>query len=112
MSSDGLSRRQFATLAGGALALPAAPAYPADGGGGQQNPPARFPADFRWGTATSAYQIEGAVNENGRGPAIWDRFAHTPGTIIDHSNADVACDHYRLYRDDVQLMKALGATTY
>ncbi|MBO4227580.1 GH1 family beta-glucosidase [Bradyrhizobium neotropicale] len=119
MSLDGLSRRHFATLAGAAaLGLSAAPACPADAGKPQEvgaaaeNSLAGFPADFRWGTATSAYQIEGAVNEDGRGPAIWDGFAHTPGTIIDHSNADVADDHYRLYRDDVKLMKALGATAY
>jgi beta-glucosidase len=71
-----------------------------------------FPRDFLWGTATSAYQIEGAVKEDGRGPSIWDRFAHTQGTIADNSNADVASDHYHLYRQDVQLMKALGAKAY
>ncbi len=65
-----------------------------------------------WGTATSAYQIEGAVNEDGRGASIWDSFAHTPGTISDRSNADTATNHYHLYRDDVQLMKALGAKAY
>jgi beta-glucosidase len=71
-----------------------------------------FPRNFLWGTATSAYQIEGAVNEGGRGPSIWDRFAHTPGAIADNSNADVAADHYHRYRQDVQLMKALGAKAY
>ena len=71
-----------------------------------------FPGDFLWGTATSAYQIEGAVNEDGRGPSIWDRFAHIDGKIADHSNADVANDHYHRYKDDVQLMKALGAKAY
>ena len=71
-----------------------------------------FPRDFLWGTATSAYQIEGAVNEDGRGPSIWDRYAHTPGKIADRSNADVANDHYHRYKEDVQLMKALGAKAY
>ena len=71
-----------------------------------------FPRNFLWGTATSAYQIEGAAKEDGRGPSIWDRFAHTPGAIDDNSNADVASDHYHLYRQDVQLMKALGAKAY
>ncbi len=71
-----------------------------------------FPTGFLWGTATSAYQIEGAINEDGRGPSIWDRFAHTRGTISDHSNADTATDHYYRYREDVQLMKALGAKAY
>jgi beta-glucosidase len=71
-----------------------------------------FPNGFLWGTATSAYQIEGAVNEDGRGPSIWDRFAHTPGTISDNSNGDTATDHFRLYKEDIQLMKALGAKAY
>jgi len=53
-----------------------------------------FPHGFVWGTATSAYQIEGAVDEDGRGRSIWDTFAHTPGNIGDHSNADRANDHY------------------
>ena len=71
-----------------------------------------FPNGFLWGTATSAYQIEGAVNEDGRGPSIWDRFAHTPGTISDRSNGDTATDHFHLYKEDIQLMKALGAKAY
>lgn len=79
---------------------------------GQTTPVARFPAGFLWGTATSAYQIEGAVNEDGRGPSIWDRFVRIPGKIADHSNADVADDHYHLYKQDVQLMKALGTKAY
>jgi beta-glucosidase len=72
----------------------------------------RFPQGFLWGTSTSAYQIEGAVHEDGRGPSIWDTFAHTPEKIWDKSNADVACDHYHRYKEDVQLMKALGAKAY
>jgi beta-glucosidase len=71
-----------------------------------------FPREFLWGTATSAYQIEGAVKEDNRGPSIWDRYAHTPGTIQDHSNADHAADHYHLYKEDVRLMKALGTKAY
>ena len=71
-----------------------------------------FPRGFLWGTATSAYQIEGAVNEDGRGRSIWDRYAHTRGKILNHSNADVASDHYHLYKEDVRLMKALGAKAY
>ena len=71
-----------------------------------------FPNDFVWGTATSSYQVEGAVNEDGRGPSIWDRFAHTPGTISDRSTGDIATDHFHRYKEDVQLMKALGAKAY
>jgi beta-glucosidase len=72
----------------------------------------RFPDGFKWGTATAAYQIEGALDEDGRGASMWDAFAHTPGNIADGSNADVAVDHYHRYKDDVALMKELGATAY
>jgi beta-glucosidase len=72
----------------------------------------RFPDGFRWGTATSSYQIEGAVAEDGRGPSIWDRFAHTPGRIADGTTGDVACDHYHRYRDDVALMAEIGVHDY
>ena len=71
-----------------------------------------FPPGFRWGTATAAYQIEGAVHEDGRGPSIWDTFCHEPGKIRDGSTADVACDHYHRVKEDVALMKALGVSTY
>jgi beta-glucosidase len=77
-----------------------------------QAAPRKFPADFFWGTATSAYQIEGAWNEDGKGPSIWDTFAHTPGKILDRSTGDVANDHYHRYKEDVALMKDLGATAY
>ena len=73
---------------------------------------ARFPADFVWGFAASAYQIEGAVNEDGRGPSIWDTFSHTPGKIANGDTGDVADDHYHRYRDDVRLMAELGAKAY
>jgi beta-glucosidase len=72
----------------------------------------RFPADFLWGFAASAYQIEGAVSEDGRGPSIWDTFARLPGAIADGSTADVACDHYHRYPEDVRLMTELGARVY
>ena len=71
-----------------------------------------FPADFAWGFAASAYQIEGAAAEDGRGPSIWDTFARQPGAIADGSSGDVACDHYHRYRDDVGLMAELHARTY
>jgi beta-glucosidase len=71
-----------------------------------------FPPGFRWGTATSAYQVEGAWHEDGKGESIWDRFSHTPGKIANDDTGDVAIDHYHRYRDDVQHMKALGASSY
>lgn len=71
-----------------------------------------FPKDFLWGTATSSYQIEGAVNEDGRGQSIWDTFTRKPGAISDKSTGDIACDHYHRYKEDVQLMKSLGAKAY
>ena len=71
-----------------------------------------FPADFAWGFAASAYQIEGGAAEDGRGPSIWDTFARQPGAIADGSTGDVACDHYHRYGDDVQLMAELHARTY
>ncbi len=72
----------------------------------------RFPPGFRWGAATSAYQIEGAVHEDGRGPSIWDTFSHAPGRIRDGSTGDVATDHYHRYREDVALMASLGLRSY
>jgi beta-glucosidase len=71
-----------------------------------------FPAGFRWGTATSSYQIEGATSADGRGPSIWDSFAATPGRIRDGSTAEVSADHYARYKEDVALMKSLGAGAY
>jgi beta-glucosidase len=110
------SRRHFAKLAGfSALGMAASPANSADDKAKpalDRHAPASFPNGFLWGTATSAYQIEGAVNEDGRGPSIWDTFAHTPGTIGDHSTADRANDHYHRYKEDVGLIKELGVKAY
>ncbi|MEU5564760.1 GH1 family beta-glucosidase [Micromonospora musae] len=72
----------------------------------------QFPAGFRWGVSTSAYQIEGAVGADGRGPSIWDTFAHSPGRIADGSSGDVACDHYHRHLQDVALLAGLGVTAY
>jgi beta-glucosidase len=74
--------------------------------------PWQFPEWLSMGAATSAYQIEGAVDEDGRGRSIWDTFSHTPGKIGDHSNADRANDHYHRYKEDVGLIKELGVKAY
>ena len=117
------SRRRFAKLAGvSALGLAATPVKPA---AGQSKPAGReprpvpdknagasFPDGFVWGTATSAYQVEGAVDEDGRGRSIWDTFAHTPGRIADHTSGDRANDHYHRYKEDVGLIRDLGAGAY
>jgi beta-glucosidase len=71
-----------------------------------------FPKDFLWGAATSAYQIEGAVNEDGRAPSIWDAFVRKPGAIWQEQTGNEACDHYHRYRDDVALMKTLSLRAY
>ncbi|MFJ8790271.1 GH1 family beta-glucosidase [Streptomyces sp. NPDC102462] len=73
---------------------------------------AALPHDFLWGTATSAYQIEGAVAEDGRSPSIWDTFAHTPGRTHGGDHGDVACDHYHRWREDIDLMRRLGTNAY
>jgi beta-glucosidase len=71
-----------------------------------------FPADFLWGTATSAYQIEGSPLADGAGESIWHRFSHVPGKIFEDHNGDVACDHYRRFLDDIALMRELGIRSY
>ncbi|MFC7404768.1 GH1 family beta-glucosidase [Georgenia alba] len=71
-----------------------------------------FPSTFTWGSATASYQIEGGVNEGGRGPSIWDTFSHTPGKVLDGDTGDVADDHYHLWREDIELMKELGLHSY
>jgi beta-glucosidase len=106
------SRRHFTKLAGfSALGLTASPAKPEDDTR-DRRVTGSFPDGFIWGTATSSYQIEGAVNEDGRGRSIWDIFAHTPGKIGDRSNADRANDHYHRYKEDVGLIRELGAKAY
>ncbi|WP_055525988.1 GH1 family beta-glucosidase [Streptomyces graminilatus] len=74
--------------------------------------PVTFPPAFLWGAATSAYQIEGAVREDGRTPSIWDTFSHTPGKTADGDHGDIAVDHFHRYRDDVRMMADLGLTAY
>jgi beta-glucosidase len=74
--------------------------------------PRRFPQGFLWGTATAAYQVEGAVHADGRGPSVWDTFSHTPGKTYEGETADVTDDDFHLYKEDVALMKDLGVKTY
>ena len=71
-----------------------------------------FPDDFVWGVATSAFQIEGAAVEDGKGPSIWDEFCRRPGAIADASDGDIACDHYHRWESDLELIKGLGVDAY
>ncbi len=71
-----------------------------------------FPPDFVWGVATSSFQIEGAAQEDGKGPSIWDTFCRQPGTIADASNGDVACDHVHRLEEDLDLIASLGVDAY
>lgn len=74
--------------------------------------PSTFPEGFRWGVATAAYQIEGGAREGGRGPSIWDTFAHTPGLTRDGDTGDIACDHFHRWESDLDLLADLGVTDY
>ena len=74
--------------------------------------PAAFPAHFRFGVAMASYQIEGAVDEDGRGPSIWDAFCRRPGAVAGGDTGDVACDHYHRWREDLDLMASLGVESY
>ncbi|KAB8125595.1 beta-glucosidase [Gracilibacillus oryzae] len=72
----------------------------------------QFPEGMKWGTATASYQIEGAVNEGGRGTSIWDTFSKTPGKVVNGDNGDIACDSYHRYEEDVELLTDLGVDVY
>ncbi len=115
MRFNGFSRRRFAKIAGwSALAISSKAAEGVANAATKipKSASAAFPGGFLWGTATSAYQIEGAVDEDGRGVSIWDRFVHLKGKIVDQSTADVANDHYHRYKEDVGLIRELGARAY
>ena len=70
-----------------------------------------FPKGFLWGASTSAYQIEGAWNEDGKSESIWDRFTHVPGNILNNDTGDTACDFYHRYREDAAIARELGLNT-
>lgn len=119
--SKRISRRTFAKLTSTAAfastlaptALSSVIAQPRPAKQKQPGPPAReFPKGFLWGSATASYQVEGAFDEDGRGPSIWDTFSHTPGKVVNNATGDVADDHYHRYKEDVQLMKSLGVKSY
>ena len=113
ITKTSLTRRDFLTssfgLAGAAALTPTLPLLRATAAGSQ---PVSFPKNFWWGTATAAYQVEGAWNEDGKGESIWDRFAHTPGKIKNGDTGDVACDHYHRYHQDVEIMRGLQVNSY
>lgn len=110
-----LSRRGFARLAGAtAVAAPfvSAPLSSQPSRSATLHPQSRsFPPGFLWGSATASYQVEGAVNEGGRGKSIWDTFSHTPDKVAGGDTGDVADDFYHRYREDIALMKQMGLKT-
>jgi beta-glucosidase len=118
MSSTPTRRDVARAVGSAALGMTATPltGFAQTSAEGQAEPaqasPAGFPDGFTWGVATSAFQIEGAVKEDGRGASIWDVYAHTAGKIKNGHNADTANDHYHRYGDDVRLMQELGAKAY
>src|SRR6266550_948726 len=91
------------SLFGSSRVVRSSPAAAADGA---------FPADFVWGASTSSYQIEGAVDEDGRGKSIWDVFSHTPGRVKNGDTGDIACDHYHRWRDDIDLLARGNFSAY
>jgi beta-glucosidase len=124
-----LTRRQFVQSALGAGAAAALPALfsgcsassrtsgraPSGSAGAKQfsaSSDFAFPKNFLWGTATAAYQIEGAWKEDGKGESIWDRFSHTPGKIKNNDTGDLACDSYHRWREDIALMRAMNLNSY
>jgi beta-glucosidase len=115
--STQITRRDVGAAAGSiALGLAASPTAIAQTQAPQTNPTQhsapRFPDGFYWGVATASYQIEGAWNEDGKGPSIWDTFAHTPGKIKNGDTGDVAIDHYHRYKEDVRVIKDMGVNAY
>src|SRR5215471_6591069 len=114
-----MTRRNPTKLTGtAAMGLPAsgfasgAATSTSDQASSQQSNTRAFPKGFFWAVATSSYQVEGAWNEDGKGKSIWDTYTHTPGHIKNNDTGDVANDHYHRYKEDVALMKDIGANAY
>ncbi len=113
-----LTRREFlagsaALTAGAALVVPAVSGMSANiSTGSPTDVRFTFPKEFLWGAASSAYQIEGATAEDGKGPSIWDEFCKRPGATAGGQSGEIACDHYHRYREDVALMKQIGLRAY
>jgi beta-glucosidase len=102
-----MRRRNFLAWSAGAAAAVAAARV-----GRAAARPVEFPRGFVWGAAASSYQIEGSPTADGKGPSIWDMFCRKPGSIWRDQSGDVACDHYRRYKEDVAIMKGLGLGAY
>jgi len=111
MEYDSITRRALAPLLAGA-ALTATAACQPTATHGEQPLSRQFPPGFKWGAATSAFQIEGACDVDGRGPSIWDVFARDHAHIVDGSDASVATDSYRRYKDDIALISGAGLNSY
>jgi beta-glucosidase len=107
-----INRRRFLGAGFGLTANALLPGTGISDAAGAGSKSVDFPADFFWGTATAAYQIEGAWQADGKGESIWDRFAHASGKIKDGSNADIACDEYHRYAEDIAIMKLLNQRSY
>jgi beta-glucosidase len=110
-----MNRRSFGRLLGlsaSAAALPATRMAASTATKNRGSVERRFPKGFLWGTATSAYQIEGAPHADGRGPSVWDTFSHGKGNTYTGDNGDIADDDFHLYREDIAIMQRLGVKTY
>lgn len=108
------TRRNFIALSGGAMTLINFPACSPPVAPEEQprSKSLEFPEGFYWGVATSSYQIEGSPDADGKGKSIWDTYAHTPGKMQNGDTGDVANEHYKRYKEDVQIMKDMGAQAY
>jgi len=113
MTRHSFTRRGvLGTLGLGSLALGSSGGPPVSPAPAKQPAGPDFPADFQWGVATSAFQIEGATGEDGRKPSVWDTFSRITGRVKGGDTGDIACDHYRRFAADVKLMAELGIKHY